>query len=225
MSTLKIKPAQDQLNKLLRCAEINPDDLASLVAHIDELSDPPLHPEDLSKEFQEYLPQEEKELLLELLLSFNMIARKSESKPVEVTRAIRSSFENSDDQDKWDEVAIHFRSLLSSTPIRLVTKVMELSYDYANLLRNARILTDLRPLFDQEGMEVEGGVVTHTLRIQYSSEDGSHELSLAMDFLDIKRLKNQCERAMTKAQTIHDQFVNDTKKPCLISGKTESSDG
>lgn len=225
MSTLKFQPTQDQLNQLLWCADINPDDLASLVTHIAELSNPPLLPEGLSEEFKKYLKENEAKPLLKELLSFHMLMLRSESKPVEITRAIRDSFGKDDDREKWDTIATHFQSLLSSTPIRLVTKAMDLSYDYANLIQNAKILTDLRPLFDVEGTEVEGGVVTHTLRILYYSDDGSHELTLAMDFLDIKRLLRQCERSITKAETIHDRFVHDMKKPCLISGKTESTDG
>ncbi|NOY40359.1 MAG: hypothetical protein GXP26_00795 [Planctomycetes bacterium] len=220
MATLKLKPKPEQINQLLHCAEISPDHLAQLVSHLDQLSDPPLLADELLREFQNYISSEESEVLLEQVLSLSMLVRQSDSKPLEITRALRSSI-GAEDRAKWDSVATHFQALLESTAVRLVTKAMELSLDYANLLRNARILTDLRPLFDELGDQVVGGVVTHTLRIDYYGDGGSHELSLAMDISDIEGLRNQCERSITKARTIRDQFVQNMKKPCLISGETE----
>ena len=101
----------------------------------------------------------------------------------------------------------------------MVVKSMELSYDYANLIRDIRIVTDLRPLFDEQGGNVEAGVVSHTLRVNYSSEDGRHELSLALDLQDIEKLKKQCDRAILKAITVRDAFRSAIEKPCMISGE------
>ncbi|MCG8651820.1 MAG: hypothetical protein MI861_18415, partial [Pirellulales bacterium] len=209
----------------LRCAEIEGDKLANLVIHLGQLANPPLLTDGLLKEFGKCLQsEEESQILLGQVLSLSMLVRDSESKSVEVMRALRAAIESEEGKEKWDSIAATFQALIESAPVRLVTKAMELSYDYANLLRGARILTDLRPLFDENGLEVEGAVVTHTLRIGYSSDDGRHELSFAMDLGDIERLREQCDRSITKAKTIRDRFVKDTNKPCLISGETENKD-
>lgn len=218
---VKIKPNPDQLNQLLRCAKIDGEKLADLVIHLGSLSEPPLVPDRLLDELKKQLTEDEAELLLSQVLSLSMLVRVSESKSVDVMKALRVAIDSPDQQSEWDSIAVSMQGLIDSTPIRLVTKAMELSYDYANLLRKARIITDLRPLFDDEGEKVEGGVVTHTLRVAYSSDDGGHEVSLALDLQDVKKLREQCDRAIVKANSIRDEFVQSTKKPCLISGESE----
>lgn len=218
---VKIKPNPDQLNQLLRCVKIDGEKLADLVVHLGNLSNPPLVPDRLLDELKKQLNEEEAELLLAQVLSLSMLIRVSESKSVDVMKALRDAIDSPEQQSEWDSIAVSMQGLIDSTPIRLVTKAMELSYDYANLLRKARIITDLRPLFDDEGENVEGAVVTHTLRVSYSSDDGNHEVSLALDLQDVKKLREQCDRAIKKAHSIRDEFVQSTKKPCLISGESE----
>lgn len=221
---VSIKPSPEQLQQLLRCAKIDGEKLADLVIHLGSLTDPPLVPDRLLNEFKTQLDDEDAELLLSQVLSLSMLVRASESKSVDVMKALRNAIDTPEQQAEWDAFAGSFQSLIDSTPIRLVTKAMELSYDFANLLRKVRILTDLRPLYDEEGENVEGAVVTHTLRVAYSNENGRHELSLALDLQDVKNLHKQCSRAITKATTIRDEFVQSTKKPCLISGESEEGD-
>ncbi|KAA1260421.1 hypothetical protein LF1_29610 [Rubripirellula obstinata] len=218
---VKIKPNPDQLNQLLRCAKIDGEKLADLVIHLGGLSEPPLVADRLLDELKKQLTEDEAELLLSQVLSLSMLVRVSESKSVDVMKALRVAIDSPDQQSEWDSIAVSMQGLIDSTPIRLLTKAMELSYDYANLLRKARIITDLRPLFDDEGEKVEGGVVTHTLRVAYSSDDGGHEVSLALDLQDVKKLREQCDRAIVKANSIRDEFIQSTKKPCLISGESE----
>ncbi|MCC7337871.1 MAG: hypothetical protein IT422_22515 [Pirellulaceae bacterium] len=221
---MKVKSNPDQLKKLLRCAKIDGERLADLVIHLGALSDPPLVPDRLLLEIKTKLSSEDAELLLPQVLSLSMLARMSESKAIDVTKALRNEFDRADEQLEWDKIAGPIQGLIESKAIRLVTKVMELSYDYANLFRKARIVTDLRPLFDEPGVKVEGGVVTHTLRLSYQSDDGGHDLSVALDLQDVKKLREQCDRAITKATSIRDAFTESIKKPCLISGESEGQD-
>ena len=223
--SVRIKPNPDQLKQLLRCAQIDGEKMADLVIHLGKLENPPLLPDQLLKVVKSQIDEENAEILLSQVLSLSMLVRTSESKSVDVIKALRIAFEVPEQQAQWDSIALSIQGLIDSTPVRLVTKAMELSYDYANLLKRARILTDLRPLFDEEGETVEGGVVTHTLRIAYASDNGRHELSLALDLQDVKKLREQCDRAIVKATSIRDEFVESTKKPCLISGEMEENNG
>lgn len=218
---VKIKFNPDQLKQLLRCAKIDGEKLADLVIQLGNHTEPILLPDRLLDELKKQLSEDEAELLLSQVLWLSMLVRVSESKSVDVMKALRDAVDSPDRQAEWDSIAVSMQGLIDSTPIRLVTKAMELSYDYANLLRKARIITDLRPLFDDEGEKVEGGVVTHTLRVAYLSDDGGHEVSLALDLQDVKKLREQCDRAIIKANSIRDEFVQSTKKPCLISGESE----
>ncbi|QDV24772.1 hypothetical protein [Aureliella helgolandensis] len=221
---VRIKLSPNQIAQLLRCAGIGVEKLTKLAIELGDLVDPPLRPDLLLEEFTKLLGPEDAEFLLDQLLSLSVSIRASDSKSVDVTQAIQNAIENAADREKWDSIALCIQTLIDSAPIRLVTKAMELSYDHANLLRRGRILTDLRPIFDEEGSAVEAGVVTHTLRIAYVSDDGRHELSMALDLQDILKFKEQCERAIRKASTVRDMFTLSTKKPCLISGEAEETD-
>jgi hypothetical protein len=218
---IKVRTDSEQLGQLRHCAKIDASKLASLAINLSNLNDPPLLPNQLLKEIKKTLSDDDAESLLPPLLSMSMIARSSDSKPIEVVRAFRSVFEPGAEQTEWDRVAASFQTLIESPAIRLVTKAMQLSYDYANLLRKAHIVTDLRPLFDDSGNSVEAAVVTNTLRVSYHSDDGAHDISLVMDLKDIRNLQEQCSRAITKAQSIREEFSSSSNKPCLISGDVE----
>ena len=219
---IKVKPDKDQLAQLRHCTKIDASKLADLAIHLSDLAKPPLSADQLLAEIKSKLSREDAEALLPPVLSMSMIARASELKSTELVKAFRNAFDSSEEQDAWDKIAGSIQALIETPAIRLVTKAMQLSYDYANLLRKANIVTDLRPLFDDTGTVVEGGVVTNTLRIAYQSDDGGHDLSLALDLKDVHKLREQCERAIKKATSIRDEFSQSTNKPCLISGESES---
>jgi len=83
----------------------------------------------------------------------------------------------------------------------LLQKARTLQYAYEHLLRSARILTDVRPVYDDDADEILGGVVTHSLVIEYTEGGRHHHSYFALDTQDVGRLKQQCERAERKAAT------------------------
>jgi hypothetical protein len=98
---------------------------------------------------------------------------------------------------------------------------MELSYDYANILDNAKILTDIRPIYDESASGIEGAVVTQTLRIRFVSLNGNHDCSIAMDESDVFALAQQCERALQKARLARGLPGSSSPVPVIISGATD----
>jgi hypothetical protein len=107
--------------------------------------------------------------------------------------------------------------------VSLAAKAIELSYDYANLLRRTRILTDIRPLYNDSADCIEAAVVSYTLRLRYDTADGEHELSIALDEADLRTLMAQCERAMTKAKTARDVLAGRCNISIAISGETSDA--
>ncbi len=105
----------------------------------------------------------------------------------------------------------------------MASTAIELSYDYANLLRRTKILTDIRPLFNESADEIEAAVVSYTLRLRYDSADGEHELSIALDESDIKTLAAQCERALMKSATARSLMTDTCGVSVTVSG--EVNDG
>jgi len=119
-----------------------------------------------------------------------------------VTAAIQQDSQWTEPElNKWAETAPAFKRVMEIPAFTAVARAMELSYDYANLYKSGRILTDIRPLFSSNTETIEGAVVSFTLRLRFDNVDGSHDISIAMDEPDIHNLLSQCQRALSKANT------------------------
>lgn len=107
--------------------------------------------------------------------------------------------------DAWkesaDEIAHALDSLTDDHAIFISAKANSLAYTQQNLMVNARIITDVRPVFDTAGENILETVITHMLALRYA--DGSRErrlITFALDNEDLASLRRQCERAERKSQ-------------------------
>jgi hypothetical protein len=102
----------------------------------------------------------------------------------------------------WHECRPILETLVSLPAVVLTTKARDLAEDFERAMTNARILTDIRPVYDDSD-NVVGAEVIQTLRIEYDSRtDGNTgTTSFALDLEDIKKLQNACVRAITKAES------------------------
>jgi hypothetical protein len=99
---------------------------------------------------------------------------------------------------RWDAIKASFWQLVSHRNITHAAKAFDLSYDYANLFDNMRIITDLRPVFDDEHASLIGGIVRHVLRLSYVSMGDQTSLSIAIDRKDIEDIRQWCDEALKK---------------------------
>ena len=98
--------------------------------------------------------------------------------------------------------------LLSSPAVILSVKAANLSYDYSAILTDARIIVDLRPVFNDNRTDLAGASITHTFRIDYATPEGTaHSLSLSVDVKDIERLRDTCVSALNRSQVLGKKAV------------------
>jgi hypothetical protein len=118
----------------------------------------------------------------------------------EMAATVASSVE-ADDQDALNERLV---SLLEAGPLRQIGKAVDLQLEHQQILQNARILTDVRPIFqDDPDSAPEGAVVIHTLRIAYHDASGeSRSIFFGMDSEDIKSLRDSADRATRKSEAL-----------------------
>jgi hypothetical protein len=91
-------------------------------------------------------------------------------------------------------------TLLSLDALNLIeAKAKELQQEAQRLLLDARILSDIRPVFGENiGENPAAFILTHTLKLHYQ-EGGDHkEFFVALDEQDIASLKEISERAQKK---------------------------
>jgi hypothetical protein len=90
-------------------------------------------------------------------------------------------------------------SLLGSKAVYGSAKALTLSYDTEKSLIDLRVITDVRPVFDDGRHEVLGATVLHALRVEYSEAGDPRSLSIAAGAADLKKIKEAIEDALLKS--------------------------
>jgi len=100
----------------------------------------------------------------------------------------------------WESGMCAIRAALDDdSAFGILDKATELIYSHQNVLREARVLTDLRPVYDNAGARIVRMVVTHQLVMDYLDGSSRKRLYVAIDADDLKKLEEQCRRAEDKA--------------------------
>ena len=122
----------------------------------------------------------------------------------------------------WHQSRPHLAELLKLESVQIATKALDISYEYANVLQYSRIMTDVRPIFNEDADEIRGAVVSFTLRMNYYNAGEGKSLSIALDAADLRILSYQCNRALQKAETAKKRLsAKSLGIPSTIAGEDE----
>ena len=92
--------------------------------------------------------------------------------------------------------------LLDTDPLLTYAKARSLKWNQDLLFHDAKILTDMRPVFGDTVTERIGFVVIHTLKLELHALGGHKEMYLGLDEGDLVTLKKVIERAEQKAASL-----------------------
>jgi hypothetical protein len=92
--------------------------------------------------------------------------------------------------------------------LRITSKALDVLTDADRIFYSAKILTDIRPVFDDEGKEIEAAVIIHNLRIHFGQDDDHRDFFVALDTNDIKELRAVLDRANKKAESLQKLLSN-----------------
>jgi uncharacterized protein (DUF1778 family) len=84
----------------------------------------------------------------------------------------------------------------------LTSKAVGLLTDAEHLFFTAKILTDVRPIFNEEGDVVEATVILHNLVLHYGESGDHRDFVVTLDTNDIKALREVLDRADNKAKAL-----------------------
>lgn len=106
-----------------------------------------------------------------------------------------------EDRDKFEERLV---ALLSSSRLDLVGKASALTLEQEHFMREARIVTDIRPVFGSNpASHPSGAIITHTLRLTYTDSDNRRrDFYIALDAVDVRDLQDSLKRAEKKAGSL-----------------------
>lgn len=203
--------------------------LDAVVNHLSSLSPTPLEPKQLRQEILSQVQGQEPlaDPILRQMLSLHSLMSQMKLSIDEVFSGLLDALRaaepawNGSEIEAWRQREPLLRRLLSLDAGRIVAKALDLSYEYANLLRTARILTDVRPVFTVDGTTIEGAVVSHKLSIRYDNVDGLKSLMITVDEQDLRGLRTQCDRAMRKSETIVAELGRGLAIRTIVPGKDE----
>jgi hypothetical protein len=107
----------------------------------------------------------------------------------------------------WESGLAGIRAALDEdSALGALDKATELIYSHQNVLMKARVLTDLRPVYDKPAAKIVRMVVTHQLILDYLDGSSRKRLYVAIDAVDLKKLEEQCRRAEDKARVVSESL-------------------
>lgn len=223
---VQLTPGPEQLRDLAVLRDLGEEGINSIIEKLVAL-DSAIKPSEISGQLNVVLPDspEKVSCIMDVLMSLVTLCKQRNITPEELLTGLDNGIASSkswseDETTKWKGLRPVLVKLFSLPALSIVVKALDLSYDYANLLQTAKILTDIRPVFDSDATSIQGSVVSHTLRIYYTSLEGNrHSLSLALDESDVIDLSKACERAMKKAKVAKDFMQNHGVKGSYITGE------
>jgi hypothetical protein len=99
---------------------------------------------------------------------------------------------------------MNMRVLLSVESLNVFAKAHDLQRDHQQIFHEAKVFTDLRPVFGAANEAPRGMVLEYTLKITYHDGARHKEMYLALDADDIAALRAALDRAEIKASSLKD---------------------
>jgi hypothetical protein len=124
--------------------------------------------------------------------------------------------------EKWEAARPAIETAIApGNPIGIVQKSNKLQFEHQNLLHSIKILTDVRPVFDEAARSLDHMVIGFVLELEFDGRmDDLEKLFVALDATDIAKLKSECERAETKVQTLKESLKS-VGRPISVAGDDE----
>ena len=101
-----------------------------------------------------------------------------------------------------------FHALLNIKSLSSRTKAANLIVDNQIIFKDAKIISDIRPIFgDNIEDQPIGAVIVHRLKIVYDENDELKNFHIALDEKDVESLIGHLKRTQTKSKSLK-RFIN-----------------
>ena len=98
---------------------------------------------------------------------------------------------------------VHRISLLLRAQALLVSaRASDLQHDFDRVFVSAKIVSDVRTVFNQSGDNIQGSMVIHNLNVTYAQEGDFKNFYVAMDSADLAKLRTVLDRADVKGSAL-----------------------
>ena len=204
------------LERISAMQEAHYEDLRSALGKTDASLDISL----IEKQTREHLQSDIANLkdIIQALIGMNAVRVGSEISLEDFAEDIVSALEFRHDflKDSIEVVLPRLKALLGIHCITLSSHARDIQHEYADVFHTARVLTDLRPLFNSSGAEIDGMMVVHNLEIEYFHGKEYKNMFFALDDADLTKLRKALDRAEAKSATL-EQVIKQGKWRYFIS--------
>lgn len=108
-----------------------------------------------------------------------------------------------DAQEKAAKLQNNLRQILRVKQIFASTKAISLLNDHERLFIKSRIITDVRPIFEEDvALPIIGSVITHSLKLTVRVNGKIENCFVTLDSLDLFELQETIKRAIEKSNEI-----------------------
>lgn len=126
-----------------------------------------------------------------------------------ITLSIQQRAKDDDRFLVWPECRGPLEALMRTKSVSFSAKAQDISYDFERVCLDLRILTSIRPVYDEDRTTIQGASVTQTLRLDYLSPSSKEDsLSVALDISDINKLRKLCDEAIKKADEAKRKIIS-----------------
>ncbi len=219
----------DQLEDLAIIRDLGSEKIQWIINSLSRVDPHPIRLSELGKLLEPGFEGKEESLgaVIRTLLSLYTLRRQRDISANDLVKGLKSGIARAEEPwssellSKWNSLERQLVALFSLESVWTLAKSMDLSYDHENLLQNFKIITDVRPVFNDDASAINGSLVSFTLRIYYDTLEASKSLSLSLDKKDILKLNAACERAISKANTAVRVLSKTDMKNVLVCGEEE----
>ena len=220
---------EQHLPDLAAIRDAGPEKLQVAIDRIESLDHPMLAAAELREQLHDVFPPDRLADVTSQLMGLCQLTRDQRVTSSEIVEGITIGLRRmpahavweEKEFERWSAVRESLARLLSLPNLVTIPQALRLTFDHANVLTQARVITDVRPVFDEDGGRVLGAVISQTLRVHYQSGSEARSISLAMDQDDVESLRRACERALRKARVARD-MVQQTGRHVMVPGESKN---
>jgi hypothetical protein len=223
MAPPRLRLSKSQAADLLKICSLGRGRLLDLATVLSNSDEPPIISRAiLRSRMTAAIPADYVEATSRLFFGLAIIARDNFTSQAEflsgLDEAVSSLNWSAEDIARWNDARDALVAVLWARDLVLAAKAMDLIFDFEKFCLNTRIITDVRPVFDDQRIAIVGGIIMHTLRIEYRADDGRRKnISIELDSRDIERLTKSCTDAITKMNRAKELFSEQLKLPWITA--------
>jgi hypothetical protein len=192
---------------MVRLASVSRADFESFIESL-RSDEPLLARRDLAKHLLEHnttnLDEDDVRDFLDMTLSLATLRLDQNATAEQVADDISASSDLPIQNDTRTELRKRLAVLLQVPSVQQLSKAADLLRREERVFHEARLTTDMRPIFEDDPSKIPAGaVIVHNLTIEFHTAGGVGEWQVALDESDLAKLRGVVERAVHKGRSLH----------------------